>query len=66
GISNAVTYGLSIIVIYVFLGLVITGIFGADALNLLSTNAWFNIFFALLFIIFAISFFGYFEITLPS
>jgi thiol:disulfide interchange protein DsbD len=66
GINNAIWYGLSIIVIYVFLGLVITGIFGADALNLLSTNAWFNIFFALLFIIFGISFFGYFEITLPS
>lgn len=66
GISNAITYGLSIIVIYVALGLAITGIFGADALNLLSTNAWFNIFFALLFIVFAFSFFGYFEITLPS
>lgn len=66
GINNALWYGLSIIVIYVFLGLVITGIFGADALNLLSTNAWFNIFFAVLFIVFAFSFFGYFEITLPS
>ena len=66
GINNAIWYGLSIIVIYVFLGLAITGIFGADALNLLSTNAWFNIFFALLFIVFAFSFFGYFEITLPS
>jgi len=66
GIRNAVIYGLSIIVIYLVLGLLITGIFGADALNLLSTNAWFNIFFALLFIIFAISFFGYFEITLPA
>ena len=66
GIQNAITYGLSIIVIYVALGLAITGIFGADALNLLSTNAWFNIFFAVLFIVFAFSFFGYFEITLPS
>ena len=66
GLNNAILYGLSIIVIYVFLGLVITGIFGADALNLLSTNAWFNIFFALLFIVFAFSFFGYFEITLPT
>ena len=66
GISNAITYGLSIIVIYVLLGLVITGVFGADALNLLSTNAWFNIFFAVLFIVFAFSFFGFFEITLPS
>ena len=66
GIRNAITYGLSIIVIYVALGLLITSVFGADALNLLSTNAWFNIFFAVLFIVFAISFFGYFEITLPS
>ena len=66
GINNAILYGLSIIVIYVLLGLVITAVFGADALNLLSTNAWFNIFFAVLFIVFGISFFGYFEITLPS
>lgn len=66
GISNATTYGLSIIVIYLLLGLLITGIFGADALNLLSTNAWFNIAFGILFIVFGISFFGYFEITLPS
>lgn len=66
GIKNALYYGLSIIVIYLVLGLLITGIFGADALNLLSTNAWFNIGFAVLFIVFAISFFGYFEITLPS
>jgi len=66
GIRNAVIYGLSIIVIYLILGLLITGIFGADALNLLSTNAWFNILFAVLFIVFAISFFGYFEITLPA
>jgi thiol:disulfide interchange protein len=66
GIRNALWYGASIIVIYLILGLAITAAFGADALNLLSTNAWFNIFFALLFIIFAFSFFGYFEITLPS
>lgn len=66
GFKNAVIYGLSIIIIYVILGLLITGIFGADALNLLSTNAWFNIGFAVLFIVFAISFFGYFEITLPN
>ena len=66
GIRNAIYYGLSIIVIYVIMGLAVTGIFGADALNQLSTNAWFNISFAILFIIFAISFFGYFEITLPS
>ncbi|MEZ4907350.1 MAG: cytochrome c biogenesis protein CcdA [Saprospiraceae bacterium] len=66
GIRNAIYYGLSIIVIYLILGLVITSIFGADALNQLSTNAWFNLFFAVLFIIFGISFFGFFEITLPS
>ncbi len=66
GIRNALYYGLSIIVIYVIMGLAVTGIFGADALNQLSTNAWFNITFAILFIVFAISFFGYFEITLPS
>lgn len=66
GLKNAIWYGVSIIVIYVLLGLAITGIFGAEALNLLSTNAWFNIFFAVLFVVFAISFFGYFELTLPS
>ncbi len=66
GIRNAIYYGLSIIVIYVVMGLAVTGIFGADALNQLSTNAWFNITFAVLFIVFAFSFFGYFEITLPS
>lgn len=66
GIKNALIYGVSIIVIYVILGLLITAIFGADALNLLSTNAWFNLAFAVLFIVFAISFFGYFEITLPA
>ena len=65
-IREAVTYGLSIIVIYVFLGLLVTLLFGANALNALSTNAWFNIFFALLLIIFAASFFGAFELTLPS
>ncbi len=66
GLRNALIYGLSIVVIYVLLGLAVTAIFGADALNLLSTNAWFNIFFAVLFIAFAFSFFGYYEITLPS
>lgn len=66
GIKNAIYYGLSIIVIYVLMGLVITGIFGAEALNQLSTNVWFNLIFAVLFIVFGISFFGYFEITLPS
>ncbi len=65
-IREALTYGLSIIVIYVVLGLLVTALFGANALNALSTNAWFNIFFALLLIVFAASFFGAFELTLPS
>ena len=65
-IREAFTYGLSIIVIYVALGLLVTALFGANALNALSTNAWFNIFFALLLIIFAASFFGAFELTLPA
>ena len=66
GLERALIYGASIIAIYVTLGLVITGVFGADALNLLSTNAWFNLAFGILFIVFALSFFGFFEITLPS
>lgn len=66
GIRDAITYGLSIIVIYVGLGLIITSIFGASALNDLSTNAIFNIFFCLMLVVFAASFFGGFEITLPS
>jgi thiol:disulfide interchange protein DsbD len=65
-IREAVTYGLSIVVIYVLLGLLVTLLFGASALNALSTNAIFNIFFALLLIVFAASFFGAFELTLPS
>ena len=65
-IRDAVTYGLSIIVIYLVMGLLITGIFGASALNDLSTNAIFNIIFFLLLVIFAISFFGAFEMVLPS
>ena len=65
-IREAVTYGISIVVIYVLLGLVVTLLFGASALNALSTNAVFNIFFCLLLIVFAASFFGAFEITLPS
>lgn len=65
-ISEALTYGISIIVIYVLLGLLITGIFGASALNNLSTNAVFNIIFFALLVIFAISFFGAFEMVLPS
>ncbi|MFT3740786.1 MAG: cytochrome c biogenesis protein CcdA [Breznakibacter sp.] len=66
GIRNAILYGISIIVIYVLLGTVVTAIFGADSLNALSTDPWFNLFFALLLIVFAISFFGAFEIVLPS
>lgn len=65
-IRDAVTYGISIIVIYLVLGLLITGIFGASALNDLSTNAIFNIIFFLLLVLFAVSFFGAFEIVLPS
>ena len=66
GIRDAVTYGISIIVIYVALGLIITSVFGANALNDLSTNALFNILFFLMLVVFAASFFGGFEITLPS
>ena len=65
-IREATTYGLSIVVIYVLLGLAVTLLFGASALNALSTNAVFNIFFALLLVVFAASFFGAFELTLPS
>ncbi|WP_299160291.1 cytochrome c biogenesis protein CcdA [uncultured Tenacibaculum sp.] len=66
GIRNAIIYGLSIIVIYVLLGIFVSAIFGADALNALSTNVWFNIAFFLILLIFAASFLGAFEITLPS
>lgn len=66
GIRDAITYGVSIIVIYLALGLAITAIFGASSLNALATNAVFNIFFCLLLIVFALSFFGWFELTLPS
>jgi thiol:disulfide interchange protein DsbD len=66
GIRDAVTYGLSIIVIYLGLGLLVTAIFGSDALNAMSTNAVFNIFLFLLLVLFALSFFGWFEIKLPS
>jgi len=66
GQRDAILYGLSIILIYVALGILITVLFGASALNSLSTNAFFNILFFLLLIVFAISFFGAFEITLPS
>ena len=65
-IREATTYGISIVVIYVLLGLLVTLLFGASALNALSTNAIFNILFCLLLVVFAASFFGAFEITLPS
>lgn len=66
GLRDAITYGIAIIVIYVALGLIITSLFGASALNDLSTNAVFNIFFFLMLLTFAASFLGGFEITLPS
>ena len=66
GIRDAITYGISIVVIYVLLGLLVTLIFGASALNALSTNAIFNIFFCLMLLVFGASFLGGFEITLPS
>jgi len=66
GIRNAIIYGISIIVIYVALGWLVTWIFGADALNALSTNVWFNIIFFVLLVVFATSFLGAFEIMLPN
>ena len=66
GIRDAILYGVSIVVIYLTLGLAVTLIFGASALNALSTNAVFNILFFLMLVVFAASFFGAFEITLPS
>jgi len=66
GIRNAIIYGIAIIVIYVFLGAIVTWVFGADALNALSTNVWFNVLFFLLLVVFAFSFLGAFEIMLPN
>lgn len=66
GIKNAILYGISIIVIYIVLGTVVTAIFGAEALNQMSTNPWFNLFFFALLVVFAVSFMGAFEIKLPS
>ncbi|OOG78759.1 protein-disulfide reductase DsbD [Flavobacterium sp. A45] len=66
GIRNAIIYGVSIILIYVLLGFLVTWIFGADALNALSTNVWFNILFFILLVVFATSFLGAFEIMLPN
>jgi thiol:disulfide interchange protein len=66
GLSKAVIYGISIVIIYVSLGLLLTGLFGPQVMNELATNPILNIFFFLMLIVFAASFFGYFEITLPS
>ena len=66
GIKDAIIYGISIVVIYLALGLIVTAIFGANALNALSTHAVFNIFFFLMLVVFAISFFGAFELQLPA
>lgn len=66
GIRNAFIYGISIIVIYVGLGMIITALFGIDSLNALSTNVWFNLIFFVILIVFAASFLGAFEIVLPN
>lgn len=66
GIRNAMIYGISIVVIYVLLGSIVTAVFGADSLNALSTNVWFNLIFFILLVVFACSFLGAFEIVLPS
>jgi len=66
GVRNAILYALCIIIIYVLLGTIVTGLFGASFLNSLSTNIYFNLFFFLLLILFAVSFLGAFEINLPN
>ncbi|MFH6998877.1 cytochrome c biogenesis protein CcdA [Flavobacterium sp. FlaQc-57] len=66
GIRNALIYGFSIIIIYVLLGSIVTAVFGADSLNALSTNVWFNLIFFILLVVFAVSFLGAFEIMLPN
>jgi thiol:disulfide interchange protein len=66
GIRNAIIYGLSIVIIYVLLGSIVTAVFGADSLNALSTNVWFNLIFFILLVVFAVSFLGAFEIMLPN
>lgn len=66
GIKNAIIYGLAIIVLYVLLGTVVTTVFGAESLNEMATSVWFNIIFFLLLVVFAVSFLGAFELTLPS
>ena len=66
GVRNAILYGISIIIIYVLLGTIITALFGASFLNSLSTNIYFNLFFFVLLIVFAVSFLGAFDINLPN
>lgn len=66
GIRNAMIYGFSIVIIYVLLGSIVTAVFGADSLNALSTNVWFNLIFFILLVVFACSFLGAFEIMLPN
>ena len=66
GVRDALTYGVSIVVIYLTLGLLVTALFGSDTLNAMSTNAVFNVFLFLLLVVFALSFFGWFEIKLPD
>jgi thiol:disulfide interchange protein DsbD len=66
GVRNAIIYGISIIIIYVLLGTVVSAVFGPAAMNSLATNVWFNLFFFALLIVFAVSFLGAFEIVLPS
>lgn len=66
GIRNALIYGFSIIIIYVLLGSIVTAVFGADSLNALSTNVWFNLIFFVILVVFACSFLGAFEIMLPN
>ena len=66
GIRNALIYGVSIVIIYVVIGLIVSAVFGPAALNALSTNEWFNLAFFLLLLFFAASFLGAFELTLPS
>lgn len=66
GIRDALTYGASIVVIYLGMGLLVTAIFGSDTLNALSTNAVFNVFLFMMLVVFALSFFGWFEIKLPD
>lgn len=66
GIKNAIIFGVSIILIYIILGTVVTAVFGSDALNAMSTNFWFNLIFFILLVVFAVSFMGAFEIRLPN